>query len=54
MLSADGKQSEFDSPDNVEALRFMVDGIKDGAAPRAVTTYMEEQARRAFRPAGRR
>jgi multiple sugar transport system substrate-binding protein len=48
VLSADGKKSEFDSPENVEALRFMVDGIKDGAAPRAVTTYMEEQARRAF------
>ncbi len=26
----------------------MVDGIKSGAAPKAVTTYMEEPARRAF------
>jgi multiple sugar transport system substrate-binding protein len=26
----------------------MVDGIKDGAAPKAVTTYMEEEARLAF------
>ena len=26
----------------------MVDGIKNGAAPKAVTTYMEEEARRAF------
>ena len=26
----------------------MVDGIKDGAAPKSVTTYMEEPARRAF------
>ena len=26
----------------------MVDGIKNGAAPKAVTTYMEEPARRAF------
>ena len=26
----------------------MVDGIKDGAAPKAVTTYMEEEARRTF------
>jgi multiple sugar transport system substrate-binding protein len=48
VLSDDGTRSEFDSPENVEALQFMVDGIKDGAAPRAVTTYMEEQARRAF------
>ena len=48
VLSEDGKKSEFDSPENVKALQFMVDGIKDGAAPKAVTTYMEEQARRAF------
>ena len=26
----------------------MVDGIKDGAAPKSVTTYMEEEARLAF------
>jgi multiple sugar transport system substrate-binding protein len=48
VLSDDGTKSEFNSPENVEALQFMVDGIKDGAAPKAVTTYMEEQARRAF------
>ena len=48
VLSDDGTKSEFDSPENVEALQFMVDGIKDGAAPKAVTTYMEEQARRSF------
>jgi multiple sugar transport system substrate-binding protein len=48
VLSDDGKTSEFDSPENVAALQFMVDGVKDGAAPKGVTTYMEEQARRAF------
>jgi multiple sugar transport system substrate-binding protein len=48
VLSDDGKKSEFDSPENVEALEFMVKGIKEGAAPKAVTTYMEEPARRAF------
>jgi multiple sugar transport system substrate-binding protein len=48
VLSDDGKTSEFDSPENVEALEFMVEGIESGAAPRAVTTYMEEQARRSF------
>jgi multiple sugar transport system substrate-binding protein len=48
VLSDDGKKAEFDSPQNLKALQFMVDGIKDGAAKRAVTTYMEEQARRAF------
>jgi multiple sugar transport system substrate-binding protein len=48
VLSEDGKKSAIDSPENLAALQLMVDGIKDGAAPKAVTTYMEEQARRAF------
>ena len=48
VLSEDGKKSEFDSPENLKALQFMVDGIKDGSARKSVTTYMEEQARRAF------
>jgi multiple sugar transport system substrate-binding protein len=48
VLSEDGKEARFDSPENLKALQFMVDGIKDGAAKKAVTTYMEEQARRAF------
>ena len=48
ILNEDGTEAEIDSPENLEALQFMVDGIKDGAAPKAVTTYMEEPARRAF------
>jgi multiple sugar transport system substrate-binding protein len=48
VLSDDGKTAEIDSPENLEALRFMVDGVESGAAPKAVTTYMEEPARRAF------
>ena len=48
VLSDDGKTAEFDSPENLKALQFMVDGINDGAAKKSVTTYMEEQARRAF------
>jgi multiple sugar transport system substrate-binding protein len=48
VLSADGKKAEIDSPQNLKALQFMVDGIKNGAAPKAVVTYMEEQTRRAF------
>jgi len=48
VLSDDGSRSEVDSPENVAALRLMVDGIDDGAAPKAVTTYMEEPSRRAF------
>ena len=48
ILSEDGKKSTINSPENLKALQFMVDGIKDGAAPKAVTTYMEEEARRTF------
>ena len=48
VLSEDGKTAVLDSPENLAALKFMVDGIKSGAAPQAVTTYMEEPARRAF------
>jgi multiple sugar transport system substrate-binding protein len=48
VLSDDGSKAEIDSPENVKALKFMVDGIKSGAAPKAVTTYMEEPARRTF------
>jgi trehalose/maltose transport system substrate-binding protein len=48
VLSDDGKKPMIDSPENLKALQFMVDGIKSGAAPKAVTTYMEEPSRRAF------
>jgi multiple sugar transport system substrate-binding protein len=48
ILSDDGKKSVIDSPENLKALQLMVNGIKDGAVPKAVTTYMEEEARRTF------
>jgi multiple sugar transport system substrate-binding protein len=48
VLSDDGARSEIESDANVSALRFMVDGIEDGAAPKAVTTYTDAGARRAF------
>jgi multiple sugar transport system substrate-binding protein len=48
VLSDDGKKSVIDSPENLKALQFMVDGIKNGAVPKATTTYMEEEARRTF------
>ena len=48
VISEDGKQSTFNSPENVKALQFMMDGIKNGDAPKAVVTYMEEESRRAF------
>jgi len=48
VLSADGKKSAINSPQNVKALQLMVDGIKSGAAPKAVTTYMEPQTDQAW------
>ena len=46
VLSDDGKKSEINSPQNVKALQFMVDGVKNGTAANGVTTYMEEESRR--------
>ena len=48
MLSEDGKEATADSQEVKDALTFMADGIKNGAAPKAVTTYKEEESRRAF------
>jgi multiple sugar transport system substrate-binding protein len=48
VLNADGTKAVINSPQNVKALQFMVDGIKSGAVPKAIVTYMEEPARRAF------
>ena len=48
MLDDDGKKSAFNSPQNVKALQLMVDGIKDGGAPKAVTTYMEPETDQAW------
>jgi multiple sugar transport system substrate-binding protein len=48
VLSADGKKSVINSPQNLKALQLMVDGIKNGAAPKSVTTMMEEPARLAW------
>jgi len=46
VLSDDGKKSAINSPQNVKALQFMVDGVKNGTAANGVTTYMEEESRR--------
>ena len=48
VLSDDGKKSEINSPENVEALKLMADGVKNKVAARGVTTYMEEESRRYF------
>jgi multiple sugar transport system substrate-binding protein len=48
VLSPDGKKSAINSPQNIKALQLMVDGIKSGAAPKAVTTYMEPETDQAW------
>jgi len=44
VLSDDGTKSAINSPQAVKALQLMVDGIKGGDAPKAVTTYMEPES----------
>jgi len=48
VVSDDGQSSEIDSDQAREVLSLMVQGIEDGAVPKAVVTYMEEESRRAF------
>ena len=48
VLSEDGQEVQVNSPEGEAALEFMAQGVEGGAAPRAVTTYMEEESRRAF------
>jgi multiple sugar transport system substrate-binding protein len=48
VLSDDGKEATADTQEVKDVLTFMADGIKNGAAPKAVTTYKEEESRRAF------
>jgi multiple sugar transport system substrate-binding protein len=48
VLSPDGTKATIDSPQNVKALELMMSVIKDGAAPKAVTTYMEPESLTAF------
>jgi multiple sugar transport system substrate-binding protein len=48
VLSPDGKKVVIDSAPTRQVLNLMVSGIKDGAVPKAVTTYLEEESRRAF------
>jgi multiple sugar transport system substrate-binding protein len=48
VLSEDGQEVEVNSPEGEAALEFMAQGVQEGTAPKAVTTYMEEESRRAF------
>jgi multiple sugar transport system substrate-binding protein len=47
-ISDDGKKATIDSPEAKEVLTFMQNGVKDGAVSHSVSTYMEEESRRAF------
>src|SRR5215210_1350568 len=44
VLSEDGKKATIDSPENVAATKLMADAVKNGAAPKAVATYMEPES----------
>ena len=44
VLSEDGKEATIDSPENVAATKLMADAVQSGAAPKAVTTYMEPES----------
>jgi multiple sugar transport system substrate-binding protein len=48
VLSEDGSKATINSPENVAATQLMVDVIKNGGAPKAVTTYMEPESLAAF------
>jgi multiple sugar transport system substrate-binding protein len=48
VLSDDGQEVTVNSPEGEAALAFMAEGVQGGTAPKAVTTYMEEESRRAF------
>jgi multiple sugar transport system substrate-binding protein len=48
VLSEDGQEVTVNSPEGEAALAFMAEGVQSGTAPKAVTTYMEEESRRAF------
>jgi multiple sugar transport system substrate-binding protein len=48
VVNQDGSEATADSQETRDVLEFMQKGIDDGAVPKAVTTYMEEESRRAF------
>lgn len=48
VLDESGEKTTIDSPQTREVLTLLQSGIKDGAVPKSVVTYAEEEARRAF------
>src|SRR5215218_6778676 len=48
VVNDDATEATADTQEVRDVLSFMKKGIDDGAIPKAVTTYMEEESRRAF------
>jgi multiple sugar transport system substrate-binding protein len=48
VVNGDASEATADSDEVREVLAFMREGVDSGAVPDAVTTYMEEESRRAF------
>jgi multiple sugar transport system substrate-binding protein len=48
VVNDDATEATADSEEVREVLGFMREGVEGGAVPEAVTTYMEEESRRAF------
>jgi multiple sugar transport system substrate-binding protein len=48
VVDSSGTKETLDKTKAAQVLSFMANGLKDGAAPKAVTTYMEEESRRAW------
>jgi multiple sugar transport system substrate-binding protein len=48
IVDSSGKKLDMDKNKATQVLSFMANGLKDGAAPKANVTYMEEESRRAF------
>jgi multiple sugar transport system substrate-binding protein len=48
VVNDDATEATADSQEARDVLEFMQNGINDGAVPKSVTTYMEEESRRSF------
>jgi multiple sugar transport system substrate-binding protein len=48
VVNDDATEATADSQETRNVLEFMQNGVNDGAVPKSVTTYMEEESRRSF------
>jgi multiple sugar transport system substrate-binding protein len=48
VVNDDATEATADSQETRDVLEFMQNGVNDGAVPKSVTTYMEEESRRSF------